>query len=149
MLRNPPRLWSRTRWSFQGPDVFYLWDHCPKILLCVSSDPRRLFLLISQERNISAAMERRCFALLSAFSTAMLILSNLVFLGGTHVARIFWNRVFIQGKLPPITHTWEGTVVFFWKCFSRLSAGFIHLCPVRATVLISCLVRRLNGSMSS
>lgn len=75
----------------------------PKILGWFSSYHAD-FLLISQERNISAANERRCFAFLSAFSTAMLILSNLVFLGGTHVARIFWKRVFIQGKLPAITH---------------------------------------------
>lgn len=59
-----------------------------------------LYFLISQERNLSAAMERRCFALLSACSTAMLILSNLMFLGGTHVGRVFWKRVFVQGKLP-------------------------------------------------
>lgn len=62
-----------------------------------------LSILISQERNLSAAMERRCFALLSACSTAMLILSNLMFLGGTHVGRVFWKRVFVQGKLPSAT----------------------------------------------
>ncbi|XP_028983698.1 protein-cysteine N-palmitoyltransferase HHAT isoform X2 [Betta splendens] len=49
------------------------------------------------EQKLSPAMKRRCIAFLSAFSTAMLILSNLVFLGGIHVARVFWKRVFIQG----------------------------------------------------
>lgn len=69
-------------------------------------------------------MERRCLAFLSAFSTAMLILSNLVFLGGTHIARIFWKRVVIQGKLPPITHIQEGTVWPF--LISLRSFSWIH-----------------------
>ncbi|KAJ8250500.1 hypothetical protein COCON_G00224220 [Conger conger] len=49
------------------------------------------------ERCLSPSMRRRCQAFLSAFSTAMLILSNMVFLGGNHLGRIFWKRVFIQG----------------------------------------------------
>lgn len=67
------------------------------------------------EQNLSLVMKRRCFALLSAFSTAMLILSNLVFLGGTHVGRIFWKRVFVQGWstiLPPM--------IVFLYCFAQV-----------------------------
>lgn len=119
------------------PLLYFIVRSLPQIFLCFSSYPCRFVFLISQERNISAAMERRCFAFLSAFSTATLILSNLVFLGGGHVARIFWNRVFIQGKLPPISHIGEGTVgpFFFFlnfKCCNHPSAGLIHLAPVWA-----------------
>ncbi|KAE8280837.1 Protein-cysteine N-palmitoyltransferase HHAT [Larimichthys crocea] len=67
------------------------------------------------EQNFSAAMARRCIALLSAFSTAMLILSNLVFLGGIHVGRIFWKRVFAQGwstVAPPM--------LAFLYCFAQI-----------------------------
>lgn len=76
-----------------------------------------IYFLISQEQNLSAAMERRCFALLSAFSTAMLILSNLMFLGGTHVGRVFWKRVFVQGKLPSaaLIH-WDFTLISLQDC---------------------------------
>lgn len=72
-----------------------LWSSCSLLL----------YLPISQEQNFSPAMKRRSIAFLSAFSTAMLILSNLVFLGGIHVGRVFWKRVFIQGKLPSTTLT--------------------------------------------
>lgn len=76
-------------------------------------------------------MERRCFAFLSAFSTAMLILSNLVFLGGGHVGRIFWKRVFIQGKLPPVTHIRKGTVwpfLFFVSYFAAIYQLDFYIC---------------------
>ncbi|XP_028323680.1 protein-cysteine N-palmitoyltransferase HHAT isoform X1 [Gouania willdenowi] len=67
------------------------------------------------ERRFSAVMRRRCVALLSAFSTAMLILSNLLFLGGMHVGRIFWKRVLIQGwstTFPPM--------LAFLYCFAQV-----------------------------
>uniref|UniRef100_A0A3B3UXN8 Hedgehog acyltransferase n=1 Tax=Poecilia latipinna TaxID=48699 RepID=A0A3B3UXN8_9TELE len=67
------------------------------------------------EQNFSLATRRRCAALLCAFSTAMLILSNLVFLGGTHVGRIFWKRVFVQGwstVAPPM--------LAFLYCFAQV-----------------------------
>lgn len=77
----------------------------------LSSSPIHSFI----ERHFSAAMKRRCAALLCAFSTAMLILSNLVFLGGIHVGRIFWKRVFIQGwstVAPPM--------LAFLYCFAQI-----------------------------
>lgn len=79
-----------------------------------------IYLLISQEQNLSAAMERRCIALLSAFSTAVVILSNLVFLGGIHVGKIFWKRVFIQGKLPP-------TALMCLQCHVIFNSGSLVL----------------------
>ncbi|XP_026209509.1 protein-cysteine N-palmitoyltransferase HHAT [Anabas testudineus] len=67
------------------------------------------------EQNLSPAMKRRCVAFLSAFSTAMLILSNLVFLGGIHVARIFWKRVFVQGW-----STIAPPMLAFLYCFAQV-----------------------------
>ncbi|KAF5909556.1 protein-cysteine N-palmitoyltransferase HHAT, partial [Clarias magur] len=45
---------------------------------------------------LSPPVRRRGLALISTFSTAMLILSNLVFLGGIHISRVYWERVFMQ-----------------------------------------------------
>ncbi|XP_026104596.1 protein-cysteine N-palmitoyltransferase HHAT-like, partial [Carassius auratus] len=58
---------------------------------------------------------RRGLALISALSTAFLILSNLLFLGGIHVGRIFWKRLFVQG--------WSSVavpVVAFLYCFAQV-----------------------------
>uniref|UniRef100_A0A8C9V0F0 Hedgehog acyltransferase n=1 Tax=Scleropages formosus TaxID=113540 RepID=A0A8C9V0F0_SCLFO len=68
-----------------------------------------------QERRLSPPMRRRAQAFLSSFSTAMLILSNLIFLGGNHVGRIFWNRIFLQG--------WSTTappVLLFLYCYAQI-----------------------------
>ncbi|XP_018595606.2 protein-cysteine N-palmitoyltransferase HHAT isoform X2 [Scleropages formosus] len=67
------------------------------------------------ERRLSPPMRRRAQAFLSSFSTAMLILSNLIFLGGNHVGRIFWNRIFLQG--------WSTTappVLLFLYCYAQI-----------------------------
>ncbi|XP_056624385.1 protein-cysteine N-palmitoyltransferase HHAT isoform X2 [Triplophysa dalaica] len=66
-------------------------------------------------RCLSPRMQRRGFALISAFSTALLILSNLVFLGGIHVGRIFWKRMFVQD--------WSSVAVpmlAFLYCFAQV-----------------------------
>ncbi|KAJ8248569.1 hypothetical protein GJAV_G00243400 [Gymnothorax javanicus] len=65
--------------------------------------------------HLSPAMRRRCLAFLSSFSTAMLILSNMVFLGGNHLGRIFWKRVFVQGW-PTITPP----ILVFLYCFAQI-----------------------------
>ncbi|XP_034538572.1 protein-cysteine N-palmitoyltransferase HHAT [Notolabrus celidotus] len=95
--------WALMNW------VGILVENGLKVLLTSS------FIQSFVEQNFSAAMERRCTALLSACSTAMLILSNLVFLGGIHVSRIFWKRVFVQGwstMLPPM--------LAFLYCFAQI-----------------------------
>lgn len=53
-----------------------------------------------QVQFLSPRARRRFHAALASCSTSMLILSNLVFLGSSQVGKIYWNRIFIQGKLP-------------------------------------------------
>ncbi|NP_001108362.2 protein-cysteine N-palmitoyltransferase HHAT [Danio rerio] len=64
---------------------------------------------------LTPRMQRRGLALISAFSTAFLILSNLFFLGGTHVGRIFWKKLFVQD--------WSSVavpMVAFLYCFAQV-----------------------------
>ncbi|OBS74342.1 hypothetical protein A6R68_15118 [Neotoma lepida] len=58
--------------------------------LCSSSCPHLT-------RYLSPQARRRLHALLASCSTSMLILFNLVFLGGIQVGKIYWYRIFLQG----------------------------------------------------
>ncbi|XP_041921446.1 protein-cysteine N-palmitoyltransferase HHAT [Alosa sapidissima] len=70
---------------------------------------------------LSPPMRRRGLAFISAFSTGLLILSNLIFLGGDHVGRIFWKRVFVQG--------WSNIAIpmlGFLYCFAQVGLEWDH-----------------------
>ncbi|TNN63733.1 Protein-cysteine N-palmitoyltransferase HHAT [Liparis tanakae] len=106
-----------------GHDYLQCWALMNWAGVLVETGLKRLFassfIRSIVEQNLSSAMERRCIALLSACSTAMLILSNLVFLGGIHVGRIFWKRVFIQG--------WSTTappMLAFLYCFAQIGLEY-------------------------
>ncbi|KAG8443718.1 hypothetical protein GDO86_009043 [Hymenochirus boettgeri] len=48
-------------------------------------------------RHLSPKMYRHVHAALASVSTALLIYSNLIFLGGEQVGTIYWNRLLVQG----------------------------------------------------
>lgn len=66
-------------------------------------------------QKLSPEMQRRFHATLAAVATSMLILTNLVFLGGEHVGKIYWEKFFIEG--------WPWAPIIVWAflyCYAHI-----------------------------
>ncbi|KAM7054198.1 protein-cysteine N-palmitoyltransferase HHAT isoform 3-T7 [Molossus nigricans] len=84
-----------------GYDYLWCWAALNWLGVTVENGVRRLVeipcIQDSLVQLLSPRARRRVHAALASCSTSMLILSNLVFLGGNQVGKIYWNRIFVQG----------------------------------------------------
>ncbi|XP_044142452.1 protein-cysteine N-palmitoyltransferase HHAT [Bufo gargarizans] len=84
-----------------GHEYLWYWAALNWTGITVEYGLKKLLALPSLQGRIDQGLSpktyRRLHAALASVSTALLILTNLVFLGGEQVGKIYWERLFVQG----------------------------------------------------
>ncbi|KAM8945424.1 protein-cysteine N-palmitoyltransferase HHAT [Pelodytes ibericus] len=102
-----------------GHEYLWYWAVLNWIGIITEHGLKRLLALPPVQETInqclSPKMSRRLHAALASVSTALLIFTNLIFLGGEHVGKIYFKRLFVQGW------PWVPLTIFgCLYCFSQI-----------------------------